>query len=594
MRDEDKTKAQLLEELNTLRRRLGEETTLFEQTQQELTKSIQARDRLARQMREAVLLDQVRMALARELEAPSLARAVVEAVAYIFDYALVSLYLLKDDLLVLQHQVGYSQVNHQIPATRGINGQVVRTRKPILVEKSRPDRTSSYCGEPITSEVCVPLFNQNKVIGSLHVGSLGDKNLGKTDLRLLTTLSEYVSVAFERAHLYTEARESEEKYRTLIEQSRDAIYLIYGNRFEIVNRRFQELFGVTQEQINDPSFVFTNIVAPKSRKLIVEQTHIGRTTRRDHTPIVLPVYEFTALDKNGNEIEVELSVSYPTYKGGLATQGILRDITERKRAEAERIALQAQMFQNAKLASVGELAAGVAHEINNPIFAIREYADLILEETPKHQSAYLMLETIIQESNRIADIVRHLLEFSRPSEADFNPVHLRDIWRLVYNLIGQSFLKENILLEVDIPDDLPMIKARRQQIQQVLLNLATNARDALTEKYPNPQSHPQKRITIKAWLIEEKPTLTSPQQGKKEQFVQFSVRDEGMGILPENRENLFTPFFTTKRHRGGTGLGLSITHKIIEEHRGQIEVKSERGKFTEFIITLPVDYEDRQ
>lgn len=124
-------------------------------------------------------------------------------------------------------------------------------------------------------------------------------------------------------------QESEEKYRTLIEQSDDAIYLIHGGKFDVINRKFQKLFGVTQEDINHPDFTFTNIVASKSHKPFVEQAAKEGSGRKK----ISPRYEFTALDKDSNEIEVELTVSYPSYKGGLATQGVLRDITLRKRAE---------------------------------------------------------------------------------------------------------------------------------------------------------------------------------------------------------------------------------------------------------------------
>lgn len=564
-----------------------ENARLFGHAQQEIMERKRAEARLARQAEETALLNRVRIALARELEIPGLAQRVVESIANSFAYSMAALYLIKDQLLMLQYQVGYRRPIERLSLWQGIRAEVARRGKPMLLTDAYADLTLLETIEPITSVICLPLYNQGAVVGTLEVGSSEGRTLGENDLRLMTTLSEYVSIAFERAYLYTEARESEEKYRTLIEQSQDAIYLIHGNRFEIVNHKFQELFGVTQEQVNDPNFVFSNIVSPRSTRMIAGQANIKESL--DATPVVSPVYEFTALDKDGREIEVELSVSYPTYKGGIATQGILRDITERKRAETERAAMQAQMFQNAKLASMGELAAGVAHEINNPIFAIREYADLILEETPQSAQTYRMLETIIREADRIADIVRNLLEFSRPGETNFNPVHLREIWQLVYTLIRQSFQKQNIRLEVDIPDDLPLIKARRQQIQQVILNLMTNARDALKEKYPETQNHPNKRIRVQARAIKalDASTPQANNGGKTEQFVQFSVRDEGKGIPLKDRENLFTPFFTTKRHQGGTGLGLSISHKIIENHGGHIEVYSEPGEFTEFIISLP-------
>lgn len=394
--------------------------------------------------------------------------------------------------------------------------------------------------------------------------------------QLRQQIAELQAAALERNLAETTLRESEQKYRTLIEQSDEAIFLIYGNHFEIVNRKFEELFGVTEAIANSPDFVFTNIVAPKSRKLILE-----RAKKESEGEKLSPRYEFTALDKTGREIEVELSVSYPAYRGGLATQGVLRDITERKKAEAERAMFQAQMFQSAKLASVGELAAGVAHEINNPIFVIREYADLILEETLSGHPSYPMLQTIINQSDRIAGIVHNLLSFARPDDTRLSSVYLEQVWQPVHNLIGQSLRKYNIQLRVDLPPDLPPVKGSSQQLQQVLLNLVLNAKDALNEKYP--ASHPDKRITLSACAAQD----TWP-EALARPVVRLTVRDEGTGVAPDHLEQLFTPFFTTKRPNRGTGLGLSISHKIIETHQGRIEVNSQPGAFTEFVVILPV------
>jgi PAS domain S-box-containing protein len=401
--------------------------------------------------------------------------------------------------------------------------------------------------------------------------------------QLRQQVADLQAAEIERKRAEKTLRESEEKYRTLIEQSDESIFLIYGNHFEMVNRKFEELFGVTQEVANSPDFVFTNIVAPKSRKLVLE-----RARKESEGQKLSPRYEFTALDKDGYEIEVELSVSYPAYQGGLATQGVLRDITDRKKAEAERALIQAQMFQSAKLASVGELAAGVAHEINNPIFVVREYADLILENTLPGDPSYRMLQTIIHQSNCIVSIVSDLLAFARPDESHFSSVHLENVWQLVHNLIGQSFLKYNIQFEVDIPQDLPTVQANSQQLQQVLLNLVVNAKDALNEKYPS--YHPNKRITIRARVVEDSSSAVPLAEEKQSSHpvIYLTVRDEGIGVSPEHQDQLFTPFFTTKRPNRGTGLGLSISHKIIEKHHGRIEVQSEPGVFTEFTVILPI------
>lgn len=584
MSNQQKTRQQLIEELDRLHQRIANLQAALEQAEQEIDRRKRAEQKLADQAKQAELLHQVRMALTHDLELSTLFQTSVEIIANTFDYPLVSLFWTHR----VRHQVGYNSFENRLSASQQISQRVTKSGRPLFIEDLRLD---PQLGDALTdnaSEICVPLFDQGKAIGSLNIGGTAAKPLGKSDLHLAITLAGYIDIAVERAQLYTEEREGEEKYRTLIEQSNDAIYLIYGNRFEIINRKFEQLFGVTKEEVASLDFVFDKIVAPKSRRLIVE----GALTGDDRPSKISPLYEFTALDKDGNEIEVELSVSYPAYKGGLATQGVLRDITERKRAEAERAAMQAQMFQNAKLASVGELAAGIAHEINNPIFAIREYADLMLEDTPQSHPHHSMLETIIGESNRIAEIVRNLLEFSRPGETDFTSVQIKDVWQRVYKLINKSFYKHDIQLEVDIPADLPPVKARGQQLQQVLLNLVTNAQDSLREKSsPGMSDRPQNCIVIAAKTAANVSNLKLPDGRPAPRALEISVKDNGPGILPQHRERLFTPFFTTKRAKGGTGLGLSISHKIIEEHHGLIKVKSEPGRFAEFTIILPVESE---
>ncbi len=179
-----------------------------------------------RQARELALLDRARSVLARAHDLPEILHGVVEAVAEIFGYTLVSLYLREGDELRLQHQVGYAQVFERIPLTRGISGQVARTGQPVLVAEvsHRPDFLGAIAG--ITSEVCVPLHDQQQVAGILNVESVGEVRLTEADLRLLTTLGEQISLAIERARLYTEASANERRFRALIENGADAIAIV--------------------------------------------------------------------------------------------------------------------------------------------------------------------------------------------------------------------------------------------------------------------------------------------------------------------------------------------------------------------------------
>lgn len=444
---------------------------------------------------------------------------------------------------------------------------------PTLPESTR----TQLAQHGVQAALIVPFITHAQITGFAELwDSRGPRDFSQAEMALAQAMTQLGAVALDRAKLAFAVAESEAKYSTLVEQSSDAIYLIQTNKFVLINHRFEELFGVTKAAISAPDFAFSNIVAPKSKHMMAKQMDQEQFNAGPaEAGKISPVYEFTALDKHGREIEVELTVSYPTYKGKIATQGVLRDISERKKIQAEQADLQAQMFQSAKLASVGELAAGVAHEINNPIFGIREYADLMLEDTPANHPNYDILTIIIREANRIADTVRHLLEFARPADSQFMPVYLADVWQLVFNLMGQTLAKHAIQLEVDIPPDLPPLRARTQHLQQVLLNLVSNSRDALNEKYPD-GAHTNKRMSLCAGV------------GNGGQVVWFTVRDEGTGIAPELHDFLFNPFFTTKRGRGGTGLGLSISHKIIEKHHGKMELRTEPGQFTEFKITLPV------
>lgn len=220
--------------------------------------------------------------------------------------------------------------------TKSQVGYTLLSSEPVIVTDLRTE--TRFSGPPyldehgIVSGMSVIIDGEAWPFGVLGVHTTKRRSFTKDDVNFLQAIANILAQAIERKRAEIALRESEEKYRTLIEKSSDAIFLIYGGRFELVNQRFTELFGVTQEKANAPDFVFTNIIAPRSRDATKDLSQkVGGDTKK-----LGPPYEFTALDKDGNEIEVELTVSYPTYHRGLATQGLIRDITERKRIERER------------------------------------------------------------------------------------------------------------------------------------------------------------------------------------------------------------------------------------------------------------------
>ncbi|RME94623.1 MAG: PAS domain S-box protein [Verrucomicrobia bacterium] len=262
---------------------------------------------------------------------------------------------------------------------------------------------------------------------------------------------------------------------------------------------------------------------------------------------------------------------------GMGCVGVAEDITEQRRLEQERLQMEAQLRQQQRLDSIGTLASGVAHEVNNPISGIMNYAEIIRDEAPRTSRIRTFADEILHESGRVAKIVRNLLTFARQEKQDEHvPVPLNEVVEGTLSLIRTLIRHDRVRLEVDLPPDLPVVSGRSQQLQQVLMNLLLNGRDALNEKYPG--HHPDKLLRLTAARFER--------QGQP--WVRLTVEDHGPGIPPEVQERMFEPFFTTKSRHKGTGLGLAITLGIVQEHLGQLRVETEPGQWTRFHIELPV------
>ena len=230
-----------------------------------------------------------------------------------------------------------------------------------------------------------------------------------------------------------------------------------------------------------------------------------------------------------------------------------------------------------KLEAIGTLASGVAHEINNPLMGIMNYAQLIDERLDAESPLREFASEIGLETERVAAVVRSLLAFASQEEGTHSPAHLRTLVEDTITLIRTIIRRDQITLDVDIPDDLPTIKCRSQQIQQVIMNLLTNARDALNARYPEHNPDKKMRVTV----------LRFDNEGRD--WIRITVEDHGDGIPDTIRDRVFDPFFTTKGRSEGTGLGLAISHSIITEHHGELSFECEVGQHTRFHVDLPVD-----
>jgi len=260
-------------------------------------------------------------------------------------------------------------------------------------------------------------------------------------------------------------------------------------------------------------------------------------------------------------------------------EGTVEDMSQQKHMEEKNRRLEAQLRQQQKLEAIGTLASGVAHEINNPINVIINFAQMIIDRTRDGYEIHEFAQEIMSESNRIAEIVSNLLAFARQERETRRPCGMPLIINRTLMLTGQTLKKNKIRLLLDFADDLPEAVCNDQQIQQVLLNLITNARDSLNERYGDADH--VKRILISVNTLET--------DGKV--FLHTAIEDNGMGIEPGIMDRIFDPFFTTKPRDVGTGLGLSISHGIVRDHGGALHVESRPGEFARFYFDLPISSE---
>ncbi len=241
-----------------------------------------------------------------------------------------------------------------------------------------------------------------------------------------------------------------------------------------------------------------------------------------------------------------------------------KKVEERTRELTE---MQAHLFESEKLASLGKLAAGIAHEINNPLGSILIYSHLLLEDTDKNSPHYENLEKVVKETSRCKDIVKGLLEFARPKEPEKSLADINEIVEKSLSIMERQALFQNITIKKLYASDLPKIVADSAQLQQVFVNIVLNAAEAMDGNGV---------LTLSTSL------------NRDETYIDVKFSDTGHGIKEEDKKRLFEPFFSTKEIGKGTGLGLAISYSIIQKHQGSIEVKSETEKGSTFTVKLPI------
>ncbi|MCP4575193.1 MAG: PAS domain S-box protein [Deltaproteobacteria bacterium] len=371
----------------------------------------------------------------------------------------------------------------------------------------------------------------------------------------------------------------------IISTMSDALFLTNPEgRIVTVNRATENLLGYGSQELEKMEIdaVFSpNCVLDNS-----ESTVLGHESFQNQ--------EFEIEDKNGKCIPVSFSNS-PLLGVDDALLGfvcIARDITEQKAAEGavkkaygELKETQMQLVQSAKLASIGELAAGIAHELNQPLTVIRGNVQLVQRHLKgsglEFRELQELFEPVERNTTRMMRIINHLRTFSRQSETDFQEVAIHDIIKECFLMIGEQLRLHNIEVEMKLSDSLPKIEGNPNQLEQVFLNLITNAKDAIKDRRGSVGMHEEGSFNGDRIEIETSESTEFPNT------IEIQIKDTGKGIDPINRERIFDPFFTTKDVGNGTGLGLSISYGIVKEHKGEIEIVETNPEGTKVRVLLP-------
>jgi len=372
-------------------------------------------------------------------------------------------------------------------------------------------------------------------------------------------LHSAIEIARYKHTMENRLKESEEKYRNLVELANDGVVLVLNDIIEYANPRFSQLCGCPNERLLGSRF---SIYINPSYNHKPENRYGFQNWNGIRT------YETILCNHNGHTTPIEINAGNVTCRNQQADLLIIRDITDRKR-------LEEQIVKTEKLESIGILAGGIAHDFNNLLTAILGNASLALEKLQPDENLHKLLSKVQEASIKANVLTQKLITFSNGG----NPIKkTTSIIEIIKETVDIALSGTNVSHEYSIPEDLWPVEIDKKQIAQVIYNITVNAKESMPEGG---------LITVRTQNVlpaeQEKDLLN----GSK--YINISIQDQGMGISKENMKNIFDPYFSTKQRGAykGTGLGLSICHSIMKKHGGTITVESEKDKGSIFNIYIP-------
>jgi len=403
----------------------------------------------------------------------------------------------------------------------------------------------------------VPLSRRGERIGAVAIVSREERIFGGADLERIEALSDLLSVSLENAELVDTLRQTEWRFRTLFRSAPDAVLTVLeSGRIREANDAVRDVTSVDAPQVIGR--MLSELVVDADRERLLEA--LGRSFAGRASRIEVSFAPLAGSDESVTPRLVSLAMT-KLSDGDPATVLIIgRDIT----AERE---MRLRLMESDRLAAVGELVAGVAHEVNNPLSSISAFAQLLLRDESLSPPQRESIEVIRSETTRASYVVKDLLAFARRSEPRREPVDVNAVVERTLRLRSYQFAASHVTVESRLADDLPPVLGDARQLQQVCLNLVTNAAQAMGSRGGG--------------ML----TIVTRAEGRD---AVLEVCDTGPGIPEDVRARIFEPFFTTKAEGEGTGLGLSVSYGIVGSHGGTIAVASSSAAGTTFRVTIPV------
>jgi signal transduction histidine kinase len=503
-------------------------------------------------------------------------RMVVSELRRIIDYSRASLLLYneKDDNLLIfaldTEMKTEMKKGVKAPIEGTSAGWVVRNNKPWIsrdLNNTAFPLDSKLLREGIRSTISIPLFH-DRMLGVFNFDSTKPSHYSEKDFEILLPVAKHIAVALENALLFEEISKEKKEWERTFDAITDMVWIEDGRQQLIrANHTLLKRTGFSKTDITDKhcAEILEKIgIMLTSGCLCSETLSCKRPSFQELKNSIGGIFHFWAYPLIDEEGSLYAIVHY------------LKDVTAQKR-------LEQQLIRSDKLASLGTLVAGIAHEINNPLGIIAGYSEALLDRA-RDKSLFGIrefedfpeyLKTIHNEIFRCKTILKSLLDFARPSGGTFREIDINELIKEVLLLLQHRTARLKHTIELNLNRDVPKIYADAGSLRQLLMNLLLNA------IYFTPEGG---NIFIKT-----EPDDASQEQGVKEcrSRIRLSVRDTGTGIPSDLIDKIFDPFFTTKPIGEGTGLGLTICHKIVEEHGGTIDVESKPEKGATFTITLP-------